>query len=108
MNCWVRGEIFGEMESGVGTPFDYGDVIAYAAQTRALEAGTIIGLGRVSNEDESVGLGCIGERRAMEFINEGSVKTDLLECGDVVKIDHQDYGGNSVFGAIQQKVTPIG
>jgi len=107
MNCWVRGEKFGELESGVGTPFDYGDAIAHVAQTRAFEPGTIIGLGTVSNEDESLGFGCIGEQRAVEIINEGSAKTDLLEFGDVVKIDHQDYDGKSLFGPIEQKVAPI-
>ena len=44
----------------------------------------------------------------MEIINEGSARTDLLASGDVVKIDHQDYDGNSVFGAIEQKVAPLG
>ena len=44
----------------------------------------------------------------MEIINEGSAKTDFLEFGDVVKIDHQDYEGKSLFGPIEQKVAPIG
>ena len=107
MNCWVRGEKSGELESGIDTPFDYGDAIAHAAQTRAFEPGTIIALGTVSNEDESVGFGCIGERRAVEIIHEGSAKTELLQFGDVVKIDHQDYDGQSLFGPIEQKVAPI-
>ena len=107
MNCWVRGKKFGAPDSGVGTPFDYGDAIAHVAQTRAFEPGTIIALGTVSNDDESVGFGCIGEQRAVEIINEGSAKTDLLKFGDVVKIDHQDYDGKSLFGAIEQKVAPI-
>ena len=83
-------------------------MIAHVAQTRAFEPGTIIALGTVSNEDETVGFGCIGEQRAVEIINQGSAKTDLLEFGDLVKIDHQDYDGKSLFGAIEQKVAPIG
>ena len=108
MNCWVRGEKFGSLESGEGTPFDYGDAIAHVAITRTFEPGTIIALGTVSNEDETLGCGCIGEQRALEIINEGSPKTDLLKFGDSVKIDHQDYDGNSIFGVIDQKVEPLG
>jgi fumarylacetoacetate (FAA) hydrolase len=108
MNCWVRGNKFGELESGIDTPFDYGDMISHVAQTRAFEPGTIIALGTVSNEDETVGFGCIGEQWAVEIINDDTAKTELLKFGDVVKIDHQDYEGKSIFGAIEQKVAPIG
>ena len=104
MHCWVRGEKFGEIESGIDTPFHYGDMIAHVAQTREFEPGTIIGLGTVSNEDESVGCGCIGERRALEIIHNGEAKTDLLKFGDRVRIDQQDYEGNSLFGCIDQVV----
>ena len=107
MNCWVRGKKFGELESGIDTPFNYGDMIAHVAQTRAFEPGTIIAIGTVSNEDETVGFGCVGEQRAVEIINEGSAKTEFLKFGEVVKIDHQDYEGKSLFGAIEQEVAPI-
>ncbi len=106
-NCWVCGEKFGEIESGIDTPFHYGHLIAHAALTRTFEPGTLIGLGTVSNEDESVGFGCIGERRAVETINDGQAKTPLLKYGDQVKIDHLDYAGNSVFGCIDQEVAPL-
>tara|TARA_R110002096_G_scaffold309403_1_gene503887 strand:- start:6277 stop:7257 length:981 start_codon:yes stop_codon:yes gene_type:complete len=104
MKCWVRGAEFGALESGIDTPFHYGDAIAHVAQTRDFEPGTIIALGTVSNEDESVGCGCIGEQRALEVINDGAAKTELLKFGDAVKIDHQDYAGNSIFGPIDQIV----
>ena len=107
MKCWVRGEESGSLESGIGTPFDYGDAIAHVAQTRTFEPGTIIALGTVSNEDEAAGCGCIGETRALEVINEGQAKTELLKYGDSVKIDHLDRDGNTVFGAIDQIVGPI-
>jgi fumarylacetoacetate (FAA) hydrolase len=107
MNCWVRGEKFGELESGIGTPYHYGDIIAHVAQTRPFEPGTIIALGTVSNEDESVGVGCIAEKRALEVINGETAQTELLNYGDRVKIDHLDYSGNSVFGAIEQKVAQL-
>ncbi len=107
MHCWVRGDKFGKLEAGIGSPFSYGDMIAHVAQTRTFEPGTIIAMGTVSNEDESVGCGCIAEQRALEVINSGSAQTELLNFGDCVKIDHRDYDGNSVFGVIEQKVTPL-
>ena len=107
MNCWVRGEKFGSLEAGIDTPFHYGDIIAHVAQTRGFEPGTIIGLGTISNEDENAGCGCIGEQRALEIINNGNATTNLLKFGDNVKIDHQDYEGNSVFGVIEQNVAPM-
>ncbi len=107
MNCWVRGKKFGELESGIGTPYHYGDIIAHVAQTRPFEPGTIIALGTISNEDETVGCGCIAEQRALEVINGNGATTKLLNFGDSVKIDHRDYNGNSLFGTIEQKVAPL-
>lgn len=104
MKCWVRGELFGDIETGIDTPFHYGHMIAHVAQTRAFEPGTLVGLGTVSNEDESVGAGCIGEFRAMETINTGKASTPLLKFGERVRIEHFDRAGNSVFGAIDQLV----
>lgn len=105
MNVWVRGEKFAEIETGIDTPFHYGHMIAHVAQTRNFEPGSIVGLGTVSNEDESAGCGCIGEQRAVEVINSGSASTPLLSFGDKIKIDHRDYEGNSVFGAVEQEFT---
>ncbi len=107
MHCWVRGEKVGKLEAGIGSPFSYGDMIAHVAKTRTFEPGTIIAMGTVSNEDESVGCGCIGEIRALEIINEGAAKTALLQFDDRVKIDLTDYEGNSIFGAIDQVVKPL-
>lgn len=107
MKCWVRGEQFGSIQTGIDSPFHYGHMIAHVAKTRAFEPGTLVGLGTVSNEDESVGAGCIGEFRAMETIRTGKATTSLLKFGDRVKIEHFDRDGNSVFGAIDQIVAPI-
>lgn len=104
MKCWVRGELFGDIETGIDTPFHYGHMIAHVAQTRAFEPGTLVGLGTVSNEDETVGAGCIGEFRAMETINTGKPSTSLLKFGERVRIEHFDHAGNSVFGSIDQLV----
>jgi fumarylacetoacetate (FAA) hydrolase len=107
MNCWVRGELVGRIETGIDTPFHYGDLIAHVAQTRNFEPGTLVGLGTVSNEDETVGCGCIGEIRALELLRDGKVKTPLFHFGDEVRIEHVDRTGNPVFGSIRQKFVPL-
>lgn len=104
MKCWVRGELLGDIETGIDTPFHYGHMIAHVARTRAFEPGSLVALGTVSNEDESVGCGCIGEMRAVETINTGAAITPLLKFGDSVEIEHFDHAGNSVFGRIEQRV----
>lgn len=104
MKCSVRGEQVGDINTGIDTPFHYGHMIAHVAQTRHFEPGTIVGLGTVSNEDESTGCACIGEIRALETINHGKPEFSLLKFGDSVRIEHFDKHGASVFGPIDQKV----
>ncbi|KQV22607.1 2-keto-4-pentenoate hydratase [Pseudomonas sp. Root329] len=104
MKCWVRGELFGDIETGIDTPFHYGHMIAHVAQTRDFEPGSLVGLGTVSNEDDRVGCGCIGEWRALETIKTGQATTPLLKFGERVRIEHFDREGHSVFGAIDQLV----
>lgn len=108
MHVHLRGKQIGNIETGIDSPFHYGDAIAHVAQTRNFEAGTIIGLGTVSNEaadnDWSIGAACIGEYRAMETIQTGEAKLAFMKKGDQVRIELFDYDGNSVMGAIDQKV----
>ena len=108
MHVHLRGEQIGNIETGIDSPFHYGDCIAHVAQTRNFPAGTILGLGTVSNEaadsDKSIGAGCIGEYRAMEIIHEGVAKLGFMKNGDRVRIELFDYDGNSVMGAIDQTV----
>lgn len=106
MKCWVRGEQVGAIETGKDTPFHYGDLIAHVAQTRNFEPGSLVGLGTVSNHDESVGCGCIGEIRALEVLRNGQAHTPLFAFGDEIRIDHVDRTGRSVFGQIQQTFVP--
>ena len=108
MKCWVRGKLMGDMEAGIDIPFHYGDAIAHVAQTRAFEAGTLIALGTVSNEDDTVGCGCIGEYRAQEIIRSGKATLEFLKFGDTVRIELFDHDGNSALGAIEQIVEPYG
>ena len=107
MQVWVRDEQLGDIETGIDSPFHYGDMIAHVAKTRNFEAGTIVGLGTVSNEDDAAGFGCIGEARAFQTISTGSAVTEFLKDGEGIKLDLLDYGGNSVLGAIEQKVELI-
>ncbi|MFM0074549.1 fumarylacetoacetate hydrolase family protein [Paraburkholderia sediminicola] len=108
MRCWVRGEQVGNIETGIDTPFHYGHLIAHAAQTRNFEPGTVIGLGTVSNENESAGCGCIGEIRALQTLRNGSPATSFLKFGERVRIEHFDRTGHSVFGAIDQRFVSSG
>ena len=107
MRCHVRGDLFGELNTGIDSPYHYGHLISHSAKTRNFEAGTIIGLGTISNEDDTAGFACIGEKRAVETINEGEAKTSLLKFGDTVKIEHFNNQGESTFGAIEQKVVRL-
>jgi fumarylacetoacetate (FAA) hydrolase len=88
--------------------FDFPRLIAHAARTRPLPAGTVIGSGTVSNRDRSKGAGCLFERRAEEALASGEPKTPFLKYGDTVKIDMSDAAGRSIFGAIEQRIVPPG
>lgn len=99
-----NGKRFGEPNAGEMS-FSFYDLIAHAAHTRKLAAGTIIGSGTVSNAAfASVGSACIAERRSIEMIEQGAAKTEYMRFGDTVRIEALDAGGASVFGAIDQRV----
>ena len=99
-----NGEFFGSPNAGVDMTFDFPTLIAHAARTRPLSAGTIIGSGTVSNTDRSKGSCCIAERRMLETIEHGEPRTPFLRFGDQVRIEMLDATGASIFGAIDQTV----
>ena len=101
----LNGTLFGQPNARTGMVFDFPRLIAHAAKTRPLGAGTIIGSGTVANEDRSVGSSCIVERRAIEVIESGSVQTPFMKFGDRVRIEMLDRDGRSIFGAIDQEIT---
>ena len=84
--------------------FHFGELIAHAARTRPLQAGSLIGSGTVSNEDETRGCSCLAEKRMLEKIHEGEIKTPFMEVGDHVCIWMEDKQGQNLFGSIHQKV----
>lgn len=99
----LNGQEFGRANAGA-MHFHFGQLIAHAARTRNLKAGTIIGSGTVSNEDMSVGSSCIAEKRMLEKIHEGVIKTPFLKIGDRVTMEMRDMKGQSLFGQIDQIV----
>ncbi len=111
----LNGQPFGRPNAGVDMTFDFPTLIAHAARTRPLGAGTLIGSGTVSNRDADGGPGrpvaegglgysCLAELRTVETLVHGAAKTPFLRCGDTVRIEMKDRHGHSIFGAIEQPV----
>ncbi|TAJ72404.1 MAG: FAA hydrolase family protein [Phenylobacterium sp.] len=111
----LNGKPLGEADAGVDMTFDFGTLIAHAAKTRALSAGTIIGSGTVSNrgpdggpgkpiDQGGVGYSCLAEVRTVETILDGKPSTPFLKAGDTVRIQMVDEKRHSIFGAIEQEV----
>jgi len=103
LNVSINGERFGAPECGEDMQFSFARLLAHAAKTRPLGAGTILGSGTISNRDSSRGFCCIAEVRMIETIKDGKPKTEFLKDGDRVKIEMLDKDGAGIFGAIEQR-----
>jgi len=103
LNVQWNGRWFGHPHGGAMN-FHFGQLIAHAALTRRLRAGTVIGSGTVSNSDRSVGSACIAEQRAIETIEHGAPRTGFMRFGDRVHMDVRGADGHSLFGGIDQYV----
>lgn len=114
----LNGKDFGRADSGVDMTFDFGTLVAHAAKTRALSAGTIVGSGTVSNRDADGGPGkpvgdgglgysCLAELRTVETLLHGAARTPFLMGDDTVRIEMKDAKGHSIFGAIEQTVERV-
>nr|WP_298929389.1 fumarylacetoacetate hydrolase family protein [uncultured Erythrobacter sp.] len=110
-----NGEAFGRAEVGKDATFNMAQLVAHAAKTRSLTAGTIIGSGTISNKgadggpgkpvaDGGLGYSCIAEIRMIETIRDGEAATRFMRAGDTVKIEMRDAENHSIFGAIEQTV----
>jgi fumarylacetoacetate (FAA) hydrolase len=110
-----NGTPFGRANAGVDMTFDFPTLIAHAAKTRPLAAGTIIGSGTVSNRgadggpgrpiaEGGVGYSCIAEQRTVETLTQGAPRTPFMSSGDRIRIEMLDDAGRSIFGAIDQQV----
>jgi fumarylacetoacetate (FAA) hydrolase len=115
----LNGEPLGKPDAGTDMTFDFGQLIAHAARTRPLGAGTIVGSGTVSNRaadggpgkpirDGGVGYSCLAEQRVVETILEGKPRTPFLRPGDTVRIEMLDQRRHSIFGAVEQTVVKTG
>jgi len=102
LRSWVNGAWFGAPEAGEDMQFDFAQLIAHAAKSRPLAAGTIVGSGTVANQDEAKGASCFAEKRVLEIIREGKPTTPFMKFGDLVRIDLLDAEGRSICGAIEQ------
>jgi fumarylacetoacetate (FAA) hydrolase len=102
----INGEWFGAPEAGVDMQFDFAQLVAHAAKTRPLSAGTLVGSGTIANEDTSKGASCFAERRTVETLRDGKPSTPFMKFGDVVRIEMLNSDGDSIFGAIEQRIEP--
>jgi fumarylacetoacetate (FAA) hydrolase len=100
----LNGKLVGDPEAGPEMHFSFADLLAHAAKTRALTAGTILGSGTVSNVDEARGVSCLSELRTRETLSFGAPRTPYLTVGDTVRIEAFDANGRNVFGSIEQRV----
>jgi fumarylacetoacetate (FAA) hydrolase len=100
----LNGKLFGEPDAGVNMQFNFPQLIAHAAKTRPLSAGTIVGSGTIANQDESKGSSCLAEKRVLEIIKDGKAATPFMRFGDTVRIEMLDKQGQSIFGRIEQIV----
>ncbi len=99
-----NGRKVGMCEAGPEMTFSFGQLIAHLCKTRNVRAGSVIGSGTVSNKDWSHGYSCIAEKRAIETIEDGAPKTAFMKFGDTIRIEVKGKDGQSLFGAIEQKV----
>jgi fumarylacetoacetate (FAA) hydrolase len=118
LTSWLNGEKFGEPDCHVDMTFDFAQLVAHAAKTRPLTAGSIIGSGTISNKLDDgpgkpvsaggKGYSCIAEIRMIETIQDGEPKTNFMSPGDRIRIEMLDDHGKSIFGAIEQDVVRYG
>jgi fumarylacetoacetate (FAA) hydrolase len=115
LEAWINDVPLGKPDAGVDMTFSFAQLIAHAAKTRRLSAGTIIGSGTVSNKDAAGGPGrpvaagglgytCLAEVRTVETLVAGRAATPFLKFGDRVRLDVRGADGQSIFGAIDQRI----
>ncbi|MEA3394433.1 MAG: fumarylacetoacetate hydrolase family protein [Pseudomonadota bacterium] len=113
-SAW-NGRTVGMCDAGEEMTFHFGQLIAHICKTRNVRAGSIVGSGTVSNRATEVkgkkewtrGYSCIAEKRAIETIQDGKPSTDYMKFGDTIRIEMKGRDGQSVFGAIEQKIAPL-
>ena len=104
LHSTLNGAFFGKPEAGVDMQFNFAQLLAHAAKTRPLTAGTIVGSGTIANEDTGKGASCLAEIRMLEIIADGKPSTSFMKFGDTIRVEMFDVEGGSIFGAIEQKI----
>ena len=110
-----NGRKVGMCEAGPEMTFHFGQLISHICKTRNVRAGSVVGSGTVSNQGIEVkgkkewpkGYSCIAEKRAIETILDGKPSTEFMKYGDTIRIEAKGADGQSVFGAIDQKIAPL-
>ena len=100
----LNGIKIGEPNAGIDMTFNFGELVAHAAKTRSLMAGTVIGSGTVANQGSKEGSSCLAEVRCLEIIENGKASTPFMSFGDRIEVEMKDNSGNSIFGKINQVV----
>jgi fumarylacetoacetate (FAA) hydrolase len=108
LNSTLNGEWFGSPDAGTDMQFNFAQLVAHAARTRPLAAGTIVGSGTIANEDTAVGASCLAEKRMLEIIADGKPSTPFMSFGDTIRIEMRDADGKNIFGTIEQVIEPYG
>ena len=101
-----NGRKVGLCDAGAGMTFHFGQLVSHLCRTRPVRAGSIVGSGPVSHPDWSQGYSCIAEKRAVETADTGKPKTRFMQFGDTLRIEVKGKNGQSLFGAIEQEITP--
>ncbi|AUC76296.1 fumarylacetoacetate hydrolase family protein [Olleya sp. Bg11-27] len=100
----LNGKLIGSPNAGIDMTFDFGQLIAHAAKTRLLMAGTVIGSGTVANQGSPNGSSCLAEVRCLEIIKNGKASTPFMSFGDRIEVEMKNNEGHSIFGKINQVV----
>jgi fumarylacetoacetate (FAA) hydrolase len=95
------------LDGGAEMSLHFGQVVAHLAKTRRVRAGSIVGSGTLSQHDSASGYGCIIEQRAREIVEHGEARTPYMTFGDRIRIEAIGDDGQSVFGAIDQRVSSL-
>jgi fumarylacetoacetate (FAA) hydrolase len=108
LHSTLNGEWFGSPDAGTDMQFNFAQLVAHAARTRPLVAGTIVGSGTIANEDTAVGASCLAEKRMLEIIADGKPSTPFMSFGDTIRIEMRDADGGNIFGTIEQVIEQYG
>lgn len=104
LHSYLNGEWFGSPDAGTDMQFNFGQLVAHAARTRPLAAGTIVGSGTIANQDTALGASCLAEKRMLEIIADGKPSTPFMSFGDTIRIEMLNQDDENIFGSIEQVI----